>query len=181
MKLTKKVIALLLATTLTIGSATIAMGADTPSATTAQEPTKVEDAFAADDSVVDTTTKGTATLVQVGDELSSKVTVDKVTVNGVEYTVTTIGAKAFEGAKATTVTLGAGIKKIDKSAFSKSKVKTLVLTGKKAITVKKGAFTKSKVKTIKVNKKMSKSQFKKLEKALKKAGFKGKIKKVTIK
>ena len=57
------------------------------------------------------------------------------------------------------------------------KVKTIVLKGKKSITVKKGAFkgVNTKKVTIKVNKKMSKKEFKKLKKALKKAGFKGKV------
>ena len=56
-------------------------------------------------------------------------------------------------------------------------MKTIVLKGKKSITVKKGAFkgVNTKKVTIKVNKKMSKKEFKKLQKALKKAGFKGKV------
>lgn len=111
---------------------------------------------------------------------SKSVTVSAtVKVNGVTYKVTTVNAKAFAKAtKATKITLPASIKLINKSAFTGAKkVKTIVLKGKKSITVKKGAFkgVNTKKVTIKVNKKMSKKEFKKLKKALKKAGFKGKV------
>ena len=59
------------------------------------------------------------------------------------------------------------------------KVKKIIVKGTKSFTVKKGAFknVNSKKITVKVNKKMSAKEFKKLKKNLKKAGFKGKIKK----
>lgn len=180
MKSMKKALAVLLAATLTLGSATAAFAADTASATSAPAvaATKVTDEAK---NTVSTKADGTATLTKVGNKTSKKVTVDTVTVNGVEYTVTSIAKQAFKGTKATTVTLGSGVKTISKQAFKSSKVTTVTLSGTKSITIKKGAFTGSKVKTIKVNKKISKKEYNKLVKALKKAGFKGKVKKVSVK
>lgn len=132
--------------------------------------------------VVNTKKNGTAVFAGVKKTSKKSVTVaSRVTVNGISYTVTTIGPKAFAKAtKATKITLPATVKTISKNAFAGAKkLKTITLKGKKSITVKKGAFKglKTKKMTIKVNKKMSKKQFNKLKKALKKAGFKGKVKK----
>ncbi len=132
--------------------------------------------------IVDTKKNGTATFKAVKKTSKKSVTVSStVTVKGVKYTVTTIGAKAFSKApKAKKVTLPATVKTISKNAFTGAKkLKTIVLKGKKSIKIKKGAFKglKTKKMTIKVNKKMSKKELKKLKKALKKAGFKGKVKK----
>ena len=72
------------------------------------------------------------------------------------------------------------IKKVNKKGFTGTKkLKTIIVKGTKSFTVKKGAFknVNSKKITVKVNKKMSAKEFKKLKKNLKKAGFKGKIKK----
>lgn len=190
MKLMKKMLAVLLAATLTVGCFSVAMADDTDSASTtvtvksatvAPAPVKADKVTATEGSKVSTTATGTATLSAVGDTKSKKITVDKVTVDGIEYTVTTINANAFKKASATTVTLGAGIKKVAKNAFARSKVKTVELKGTKSISFAKYAFKNSKVKTIKVNKKMSAKEYKKLVKALKKAGYKGKIKKVKMK
>ena len=193
MKLTKRVLALLLAATMTVGGAVTVMGdsvaavVDVPGApattspTVAPLPAAAEDQEAKDGSIVDTSAKGTATYTDVANEKAKTVIVpDTVEVKGVTYTVTAIGANAFSGSKAKTVKLGSNIKTIQKNAFTKSKVKTLILKGTKAITIKKGAFKNSKVTTIKVNKKMKASQYKKLVKALKKAGFKGKVKKAKV-
>ncbi|MBE5844017.1 MAG: hypothetical protein E7302_07505 [Butyrivibrio sp.] len=130
---------------------------------------------------VSTSTDGTATIKSIAKTKKKSITVpSKVTVNGVTYEVTALGAKAFKNCtKATKVTVPASIKKIQKNAFNGSKVNTIVLKTKKSITVEKGAFKgrdTSKM-TIKVNKKISKKEFKKLKKVLKAAGFKGKIKK----
>ena len=75
------------------------------------------------------------------------------------------------------------VKKIAKNAFAKmKKLRTIKFYNTKALTVAKGAFGKLKTKkiTIKVTKKMSKSQFNKFKKNLRKAGFKGKIKRVKL-
>ena len=72
---------------------------------------------------------------------------------------------------------------IAKNAFAKmKKLKTIKFYSTKALKVAKGAFGKLNTKkmTIKVTKKMSKSEFKKFKKNLKKAGFKGTIKRVKL-
>lgn len=76
--------------------------------------------------------------------------------SGIKFTVSKIAKNAFKGCK---------------------KLKTIVFKGKVALTVAKGAFSglKTSKMTFKVTKKMSKANFKKLKKNLKKAGFKGKI------
>ena len=95
--------------------------------------------------------------------------------------------KKSKRAKLTKKTIGATFKKsgitftvnkIAKNAFKGcKKLKTIVFKGKVALTVAKGAFSgcKTSKMTFKVTKKMSKANFKKLKKNLKKAGFKGKI------
>ena len=97
-----------------------------------------------------------------------------------------IKSKAFNKSKVKklTLTLGStGKVTIKKNAFSKLKTKkqkmTITIKAKKASQVKanKKAFAKlGKKSVIKVSKTMSKKEFKKLQKKLKKAGFKGKIK-----
>ena len=89
-----------------------------------------------------------------------------------------IFAKKAKNAKK--IVIPATIKKVNKKGFTGTKkLKTIVVKGTKSFTVKKGAFksVNSKKITVKVNKKMSAKEFKKLKKNLKKAGFKGKIKK----
>ncbi len=72
---------------------------------------------------------------------------------------------------------------IAKNAFAKlKKVKVIKFNFTKAPKVAKGAFGKLNTKkiTIKVSNKMSKKEFKKFSTRLKKAGFKGKIKRVKL-
>jgi hypothetical protein len=72
---------------------------------------------------------------------------------------------------------------VAKNAFAKmKKLKTIKFFSTKALKVAKGAFGKLNTKkmTIKVTKKMSKSEFKKFKKNLRKAGFKGTIKRVAL-
>ncbi len=76
------------------------------------------------------------------------------------------------------------VKAVAKNAFAKlKKVRTIKFFSTKALKVSKGAFGKLNTKkiTIKVTKKMSKKEFKKVKKNLRKAGFKGKIKRVKLK
>lgn len=92
-----------------------------------------------------------------------------------------IASNAFAGSNLKRLTLKSKNVKIQKGAFSGSKRKNTVIrvTGaKKAkqLSVAKGAFAGlNKKAKISVGKQMSKKEFKKLKKALKKAGFKGKI------
>lgn len=179
-KAMKKVLVCTMAAALALGTAATAGAAASP--TTSVEPEAQSNVKADNGSKVSTTDSGKATLNAVKKSSKKKVSVSStVEVDGVEYTVTTIGAKAFANCKkATQITLPKTIKKINKNAFKGAKkLKTIVLKGTKVITVKKGAFSglKTKKMTIKVSKKMSKKNFNKLKKALKKAGFKGKVKK----
>lgn len=182
-KAIKKVLVCALAATVALGSAGVSQAA-TKSPTTSVQPTKQEDVKAEKTNgivpTVDTSKNGTATLTEIKKTDKKAVTVPaSVTVDGVEYKVTKITAGTFKNvAKATKVTIPATITTIGKGAFTGAKnVKTVVLNTKKAITVKKGAFkgvdtTKM---TIKVSKKMSAKELKKLKKTLKAAGFKGTV------
>ncbi len=72
---------------------------------------------------------------------------------------------------------------VAKNAFAKmKKLRTIKFFSTKALKVQKGAWGKLNTKkiTIKVTKKMSKKEFKKFKKNLRKAGFKGDIKRVAL-
>lgn len=179
----KKLLAGVLALSLTFGAAQAANAAGSPASaneTVESENVKVDSETKGAASKVDTSEDGTAALAAVKKTDASSVTVKStVTVDGVEYKVTTVSAKAFaNAANAKNITLPSTITKIEKNAFKGAeKLKTLVLPVKKSITVKNGAFTgtdTSKM-TIKVSKKMSAAQLKKFKKVLKKAGYKGKV------
>lgn len=90
----------------------------------------------------------------------------------------TVKAKAFKGSKVKKLLSTSKIK-FNKNAFKGTKVKALRITvyAKKAsrISFVKGSFTGLSNKAKFVVKGMSKTEFKKLKKALKAAGFKGKI------
>jgi hypothetical protein len=107
---------------------------------------------------------------------------EKLTVNGVEYAVTTIAPGAFKNCSSTTITLPSTIGKIKKNAFKGSKAKTLIVKTKKLTKKKvKGSLKGSKVKTVKVkvgNKKANKKYVKKYKKIFtkKNAGKKVKVK-----
>ena len=96
---------------------------------------------------------------------------------GIKYKVTVIKSKSLKSSKKLrTLKIGKNIKLIQKNAFYGSKIKTVKFISKKTVPkIKKGAFKKSKVKKIFITKKMSKKKYKKLKKALRKAGYKGKI------
>ena len=129
---------------------------------------------------VKTTENGTAAVKNVKSNKKSVTVSSTVEVEGVEYKVTVIEANAFANCKkATKITLPSTVKKIKKKAFTGAKkVKTIIVKSKKAVTVKKGAFKGINTEKITIKaSKMSKKQLKKFKKILKKAGFKGKIKK----
>ena len=180
-KLMKKALVGILAATMMFGSVCTAYAA-TGSATEAPVLTKQESVKADNGTKVNTSSNGTATVTAVKKTTKKSVTVaSKVVVDGVSYKVTAIGAKAFANAtKATTVTLPASIKTIGAQAFTGAKsVKTIVIKSasvKVAKTAFKGVNTKKM--TIEVSG-MSAKQLKAFKAQLKKAGFKGTVKKVS--
>ena len=174
-KLIKKVLVGITAATMMFGSVCTAYAA-TDSATVAPAPEKQTNVKA------DNGVNGTATVKALPKTTKKSVTVaSKVVVDGVSYKVTAIGAKAFANAtKATTVTLPASIKTIGAQAFTGAKsVKTIVIKSA-SVKVDKTAFkgVDTKKMTIKVSG-MSAKQLKAFKAQLKKAGFKGTVKKVS--
>jgi len=173
----KKLSAILMALTFVIGVAQ-------PTVAAVKSPTKVMKPVAKknvkhNSSTYDTTKSGTAHLKKYKKTSKKSLTVPTtMKYNGITYKVNCIHAKAFSKCKKLkTVTIKSNIKRIKKHAFRSSKVSTVKFAGKSFPSkIESGAFKKSKVKTIKVTKKMSKKNYKKLKKALRKAGFKGRIK-----
>ena len=91
--------------------------------------------------------------------------------------VVTIKANAFKGSKVKTLKLNSKKTIINKNAFNKTKAKSPKIYVNGKVSAKKGAFKglSKKAKIIVSKKAYSKKAFKKLKKALKKAGFKGTI------
>lgn len=183
MKAMKKILAYTLAAVVALSSLQGASAATQSPTTSNVQPVTREDVKTSTGAKVDVKKDGTAIFSAVKSTSATSIAVpEKVVVNGVKYTVTTIDAMAFAKAKKTTkLTLPASIKKISAGAFfGVKKLKTVVLKGKKSIKVEKDAFIglNTKKLTIKVNKNMSKKELNKLKKVLKKAGFKGKVKKL---
>lgn len=183
-KTLKKLLVCTLAAALSFSTVSAASAAQSPAASVEPETQKAVKTEKTNGIIasVDTTEDGTASLGTIAKTSKKSVVVAaKVTVNGVSYKVTVIKANAFKNCKkATSVTLPNTIKTISANAFKGAKaLKTITLKSTKAITVKKGAFKglNTKKMTIKVSKKMSKKELNKLKKTLKKAGFKGKVKK----
>ena len=171
-KLMKNVAVLALAAAVAVGSVT-GVSAAVKSPTSSLVPVNAKNVAVSNGNTVDTKANGTAEVGVVSAKKSTATVPSKVTAKGVTYTVTVIKAKAFakKAKKA---------KRVNKKGFTGTKkLKTIIVKGTKSFTVKKGAFKKvnSKKITVKVNKKMKAKEFKKLKKNLKKAGFKGKIKK----
>ncbi len=184
----KKILATAMAAAMVLSAAPVVANAAT-SKTEATEPTAQKDTTAdkttgakgVSEVNVNTNTSGKATLTSV--EVSSKKSVtvpSKVVIDGVTYTVTKIGANTFKGETVKKVTLPSTITAIGSKAFSGVKsLKTITLKTTKKVSVSKDAFkgVSTKGMTITVPKKMSAKNYKALVKSLKKAGFKGKIKK----
>ena len=175
-KLIKKVLVGITAATMMFRSVCTAYAA-TDSATVAPAPEKQTNVKADNGAKVSTAVNGTATVKALPKTTKKSVTVaSKVVVE-----VTAIGAKAFANAtKATTVTLPASIKTIGAQAFTGAKsVKTIVIKSA-SVKVDKTAFkgVDTKKMTIKVSG-MSAKQLKAFKAQLKKAGFKGTVKKVS--
>lgn len=188
MKGIKKFAVVALAAVMTIAGTCTAFAA-TGSPTTSVTPVvnkKVTATVSADapKAKVTTSKKGTATVETLGKTTAKTVKVaSKVTVDGVSYTVTTLGTGAFAkcGEETKKVSLPKTITKIESKAFTGSSLKKIDVYSTKSITVSKTAFkgVDTKSMTIKVTKKMSSTELKKFKKALKAAGYKGKVVRMT--
>ena len=185
-KFVKKLLVGILAGTMVLGSVSTAFAA-TGSATVAPQPEKQTSVKAEKTStgitpIVNTKKDGTATITTVKKTTKTTVTLtSKVTVDGVDYKVTSIGANTFKNCtKIKTAVLPSTVTSIGSKAFSGAKtLKTITFNTTKKVTVSKTAFqgVDTKKMTIKVSKKMSSKNYTALKKALKAAGFKGTIKK----
>lgn len=104
-----------------------------------------------------------------------KLTIDKVSINGVTCTVTSIGANAFKKAsKLTSVVIGSSVTSIGKNAFANASGLKSVTIGKKVKTIEAGAFSGCK----KLNSVIFKGT---AVKTIKKQAFKGTSKKMNVK
>ena len=163
-----------------------AFAASSPTSDTANKTTPVTAANVTADGTKDvynTKVSGRTTLEKCN-STSETVVVSKATVKGVTYTVNVLKRNCLKNnTSVKTVKLKYANQKVlvNELTFNKSNVKTLVLTKftkANQLTIQKDAFKGSKVKTVKVSKTMSAKEFKKLKKALKAAGFTGKVKRV---
>lgn len=180
-KLIKKVLVGITAATMMLGSVCTAYAA-TDSATVAPAPEQQTNAKTDNGTKVSTSTEGNARIKGLPTSVASKKSVtvpSKITVDGVSYTVATLGKGALANAtKATKITLPSTITAIGNYSFKgATSVKTVVVTSTKAVKVSSKAFkgVNTKKMTIKVTK-MSTKQFKAFKAQLKKAGFKGTVK-----
>lgn len=128
-KFVKKLLVGILAGTMLLGSVATSYAATSPS--TSKEPVKQTESVKTASGVkatVATTAKGTATVKAVK-TTKKTVTVGKtVKVNGVSYTVTAIGAKAFAGAKnLKTIKLSSAKVTVNKNALKGVKAKSLTI------------------------------------------------------
>jgi hypothetical protein len=185
----KRGIVVFLTAVMIFGSVTTAMAAGSPTTSTPGDDTTtisedyVSQVNASSDSgdKVKTSEAGKAAIQKVEKTTKTTIKVDStVTVDGVKYEVVRVAANAFSKNKQVkTITLPSTIKTISKNAFAGlSKLKTIKINVKKNIKVEKGAFGSINTKkvTITVNKKTSSKELKKIQKTLKAAGFKGKVK-----
>ncbi len=178
MKLAKRFMACALAASLALGTATVSGAATSP--TTSVVAVTEDDVLTNNGSTIDTNADGTATLTSAKKISGTTYRIQRaMTVNGVTYKITAIGANALSSSKQVKkVVVPKSVRTIKKKAFSGLKnLKKVVLVGNKYTKVAKGAFKGLKTKkiTIKLSSKMSKKAFKKMKKQLKKAGFKGKV------
>ena len=142
-----------------------------------------EDNVKTDDSAFTTQTnkKGTLKIKGAKAVSKSKATVPAtLTVNGVTYKVTSLGTKSLSNwRKVKTIVLSENVNTIQKSAFQNcKKLRTIIVKNAKPTKFYAKAFkgVNTKKITIKFSKKMSKKNYRKSVKLLKKIGFKGKIK-----
>jgi hypothetical protein len=132
-------------------------------------------------------TYGSLTVTSVSGTTSTKKVNIKGTVklNGIYFRVTRIAANAFKNTpNATSLVIPSYVTQIDKNAFKGLKKLTTItfrIKSMKYRTIEKGAFNgldTTKI-TIKVSKGITDKQLKSVKKAFKKAGFEGKIVRIT--
>ena len=179
-KSVKKLFAGVLAAAIMLSGAEAAFAAGSPvTAPTAVTEEKVKEDNSGD--IYATWDYGHASLVTKEKTSKKSVTVPAtVVVKGYTYDVTVVRNDAFKNAKKMTkVVLSKNTSIIRKKAFrTNKKLKTIVAKTTKKMSIAKTAFKGIDTKkiTFKANKKMSKKNKAALKKALKKAGFKGKLK-----
>jgi hypothetical protein len=177
----KKVLAGVLAAALSFGSVVPSFAADSPTTGVIreEEPAAIKTANYAG-TVKNDGTVSLSTAETTDKEL--KCVPGKLTVDGVTYAVTTLEAGALKNwTEVEKVVLPPTITTVNAKAFQGCKsLTTIVFKSKKVVNVKKNAFKglKTSKMTIKVKANMSAKNFKKFTTKLRKAGFKGKIKKV---
>ena len=130
---------------------------------------------------VDTNRDGTAGLAKVSQTDRQHIIISsKLTVGGVSYTVTTVGARAFANcAQMKRLTLPDTIKTILARAFTGAdKLETIVLTGSNVVDFNINAFRNLDTKnmTIEISGGLTDEQFEQQKENLKAAGFEGRIK-----
>ncbi len=181
-KTMKRILACTLAAALSLGTAVASMAA-APSPTVPMEPVDHTN-ITSDDGfyTVSTNKKGTATL-KGAKRLKKKTKMSVpgwLKVQGVRYKVTRINGKSLKNwTKVKTLIFSKNVTLIKKYAFSNCKsLKTIVLRSKNVTNVKKNAFKglNTKKMTVKIKGKLPLKKFKKQQANLRKAGFKGAIK-----
>lgn len=119
--------------------------------------------------------KKTVSAAKYKNAKASSITIpNTVKINGEDYKVVQIDAKAFSGCKKLkNITIGANVSSIGKQAFSGcKKLSKITLKGTALKNIKPGAFKKTSAKmTVKAPKKLKKAQRSKLLKKMKKAGM----------
>lgn len=186
-KALKKVLALTLVAVLTIGTA-VTSSAAASSPTTGKKP--IDQIADTDKGSTGNNAKNPIYTVRTYDTgrariigaatIKKNVTVPNyVKVKGVKYRVTSIGAKSLKNWKSVKqITLSKNIKTIHHQSFKNCKsLKTLVVKNTKNIWFSPNTFKgiNTKKMTVKFSKKMSKKTYAKMQKRLRKIGFKGKI------
>lgn len=178
----KRLFAAALAAGAIMVSGMTAMAATSPTAA----PDAVVDPTGVVKTVYTTQTNGNHTLTSVVKTNKKTITLpETVVVKGETVDLNKIGHDAFKNAKKVkTINLSKKTKYLNKKAFKGcKKLTTITFKGTKSFKTVKDTFKgvdTSKI-TFKVNKKMKASEFKKLQKQLKKAGFKGKVVKAKLK
>ena len=182
-KFVKKLLVGILAGTMLLGSVSTAYAANSPATAPKTETNSGATAEKTSSGItptVNTSKKGFARITEIAKTSKTTVTVPKaVTVNGVSYKVTIIGAKAFDNCdKAKTVSLPATITTIGSKAFTGAKALKTIKINSKKVKVDKAAFkgVNTKKMTIQLPAKATKDEKKALKKAFKAAGFKGTFK-----
>lgn len=183
-KTMKRVLACALAAALSLGAAMTTLAA-TPSPTGGLIYSELPGSRV-NQYICNPKSNGTVALIHAIPKDNKKIKVsDYIPVKGKKYKVIRIKAKAFVKCKQIKrISLPTELKLVEKMGFTGcTSLKELIIRGKKAFKIEKGAFKglKTKSMTIFVNSKMKAKAYKKLQSNLRKAGFKGTIKKVKLK